>query len=86
MKRVAQFLKETNEFNGNLVRRLPAFLEIIASHWEFGDVSTRAAYDAFGHEVILCANSQFMWKDAPRNDIWWRAFNKFAIAIQKQEI
>jgi hypothetical protein len=73
-----------NDIDGGKLRDLAGFLETIASHWEFGDLSIRAAYNAFGDETILCDESQIMWRDSPKNDIYWRAFTKFAAAIQAE--
>ena len=70
------------------LRRLPAFLEDVASHWEFKTVSIKAAYDAIGKIVLWCDESKIMWEgeNPPRQETHWRLFNKFAAAMRLEKL
>ena len=70
------------------LRRLPAFLEDVASNWEFKTVSTKAAYDVIGEIVIWCDESKILWEgeSPPRDETHWRLFNKFAAAIRSEKL
>jgi hypothetical protein len=64
--------------------QLPAFLEDIASQWEFRIVSIKGAYDTVGKEVVLCDESKLLWlnEESKRSNTYWHLFNRFAKAIQ----
>ena len=68
------------------MRGLPVFLESVATHWEFKIVDLDMAYDVVGHEVIICDESTLLWngEDPPRAAIYWRLFNLFASAMQRE--
>jgi hypothetical protein len=75
-----------DHLNAYEMRQLPAFLENLAAHWEFDSLSIAGAYDGFGQETMWCDESKLMWRDEepPRNDTYWRLFNRFAKAIQAE--
>jgi hypothetical protein len=76
------------DLNPWLLRNLPAYLEGVATEWDFEALSIQAAYKRIGAEVILCAESKWLWEgEVPRErDIYWRLFNKFAKAMQDERI
>jgi hypothetical protein len=71
--------------DGMKLRELPAFLEPIGTYLEYNPATFRKAYGFFSEEVLLCSESNLLWKDDVRYDksVYWRSFTKLVKATKK---
>ena len=75
----------TDEISSEDLRNLPAFLEPIGIYLQYNPATFKTAYGIFSEEVMLCAESTYLWEgDVPYDkSAYWRSFAAFVQDTKK---